>query len=564
MTALSSCSINYQEKISGKRGGTLRQNHRGQDPKTFNPWIASDATSSGYAGIMFEGLLGSDPDTDQVIPRLAKTFTIKKDGKVIIIELKPNLKWSDGHPITADDVVFTWNTLIRDEVAVSSLKDIVAVDGEFPSVSKIDDLKIKFETAKTFAPFLKNLAIEIAPKHDIENFFKQQQAQSLEEKQKIFNNYLNVNYPPESIICSGAFKLKTIKHGERIEFERNPLFYEKDDDGKALPFIDKLSYSYSQDASSDIFRFLAEDSYSINVSAQNAALIKRLESKYDFTLYNLGPSSGTSFLWFNLSKNIKAPKYQWFNNKNFRKAISYAVDRENIVNNVFQGLGAELFTAESLKSPFLNTEIKGHKRDLKLALDLLMQEGFELREINNKKILFDQDGNQVEFNLFTNAANQEREAIGVIISSNLAEIGIKVNFKLLEFNNFVSRIMQGKNYDAGIMSLTGGNEPNSGANVWRSHGRLHMFDIKQHQVAPITRDWEKEIDQIFSQGVRTMDFAKRKKFYDRFQEIVYEENPMIYLASPVVLTAVSRKIASAKATKYGGVMPFLEKTYLQP
>lgn len=558
---LCSCSINYKEEIIGKRGGTLRQNHRGQDPKTFNPWIASDATSAGYAGIMFEGLISSDPETDEPIPRLAKSWQIKDAGKKIIVKLQEDLKWSDGHDLTADDVVYTWNNLIKDEIAVSSIKDIVQVDGKFPSVRKLDKKTIEFKTAKVFAPFLKNLSTEIAPKHDIEKYFADNQAKSFEDKQKLFNNYLNVNYPPEKIVSSGAYKLRSIKHGERIELERNPLFYQKDEDLKALPLIDKVVYSYSQDASSDIFRFLATDSYTLNVNAQNAAFVKSLESKYGFTLYNNGPSSGTNFLWFNLSKNVEAPKYKWFNNKNFRKAISHAIDRENIVNNVFQGLGAKLFTAESLKSPFLNTAIKGHTKDLNYALELLKTEGFEL---NDSKELFDSEGNRVEFNLFTNAGNQEREFIGVIIASNLAEIGIKVNFKLLEFNNFVSRIMQGKNYDAGVISLTGGNEPNGGANVWKSDGRLHMFDIKKHQVGAITRDWEKEIDSIFSKGVQTMDIEKRKAIYNRFQEIVYEENPMIYLVSPVVLTAASHKIANAKATKYGGIMPFMERTYLNP
>jgi peptide/nickel transport system substrate-binding protein len=114
------------------------------------------------------------------------------------------------------------------------------------------------------------------------------------------------------------------------------------------------------------------------------------------------------------------------------------------------------------------------------------------------------------------------------------------------------------------MGLTGSNEPNNGANVWKSTGRLHMFDVKSFQVSPITRDWEKEIDELFNQGVQVLDFASRKKIYDKFQEIVTRENPFIYLASPKVLSAVNNNIAKVKPTKYAGIMPYYYQVYLQP
>jgi peptide/nickel transport system substrate-binding protein len=123
--------------------------------------------------------------------------------------------------------------------------------------------------------------------------------------------------------------------------------------------------------------------------------------------------------------------------------------------------------------------------------------------------------------------------------------------------------MQGKDYDAGIMGLTGDNEPNNGANVWKSNGRLHLFDIKSSQDQPLVRDWEKEVDMLFNEGVQHMDFQSRKKYYDRFQEIIAEENPLIYLASPNTLSAISYKIIDVKPTKYGGLIPYLSEVKLE-
>jgi peptide/nickel transport system substrate-binding protein len=556
---LSSCSIQLNETLDGKFGGTLRLTHVGADPKTLNPWTATDAGSSHFASLLYESLLVNDPDTNEPIPHFAKEFSLSDGGKTIEVTLRDDIFWTDGVPITAYDVEYTWNTLLRDQVAESSLRDILLVDNEFPHVEAINDKQIIFRTKEIFAPFLNSIGIAIAPKHDLERFFEERGASSLEDQKKAFHSYLSINSDLSRVVSSGAFEISSIKHGERIEFRRNPNYFIKDSSGKSLPYLDRIIYSYVQDNTAAVFKFLAGEVHTLSVGPQNAAFIKTLENQYDFTLFDNGPSTGTNFLWFNLSKNVPEPKYSWFNNKNFRQAISYAIDRESVVDNVFQGLGEPLFTAESLKSPYLNTSLtKGFSRNLRRALELLEEEGFKL--VNNE--LIDSLGNRVEFNLFTNAGNPERELIAVIIVDNLKDLGIKANFKLLEFNNFVGRLMQGKDYEAGIISLTGGTEPNGGANVWRSTGRLHMFDVKKFQEDPLTRDWEKELDRIFNQGVRVMEIEKRKEFYDRYQEIVYEYNPLIYIASPKTLSAISNKLGNVRQTKYAGPIPYLHELYL--
>lgn len=549
---------------NSKFGGILKTPHIGADPKTLNPWTADDASSANFGGILFEGLVRNNPDSNKLENHFASEFKVFDGGKRIRVTMRDDVTWSDGVPITVDDVVYTWNTLLRDRIATSSLRDILEIDGEFPEVYKVSDNQVEFKTKKVFAPFKEYIGIQIAPKHDIERYFKELGVENFEEKQKAFSNYLNINTEPEKIISSGPFKLKKIHHGERLEMERNPRYFIKNENGKNLPYLDGISYIYVQDNTASVFKFLADEVHSITVTAQNAALIKSLEKKYDFTMYDLGASTGTNFMWFNLSKNVQEPHYSWFNNRIFRRAISYAIDRDSVINNVFQGLGKPLFTAESLRSPYVNMEIaKGFKRDLKKSLALLESVGFQLKEEDGEKILYDKNQNRVEFSLFTNAGNPERELIAVIVVDNLKEIGIKANLKLLEFNNFVGRVMQGKDYQAGILSLTGGNEPNGGANVWSSKGRLHMFDVKATQDDPIIRTWEKEVDELFTKAVQFLDKEQRKPYYDKFQEIIARENPLIYVASPNTQSAVSNHIGGVRKTKYGGLMPYLYEVYIK-
>lgn len=551
--------------VDNKFGGTLRLVHIGKDPQTFNSWVSNDASSSQYAQILFEGLTINDPDTNEVTPHIAKSFESFNNGKKIIVKIRDDVFWTDGHKLDADDVVFTWNTLIRDAVAISSLRDLLLVEGEFPSVKKIDQFTVSFETKKVFAPFLEYLGISIAPKHDIERFFEEKSANSFEEKQKAFSSYLNIQTAPEKIVSTGAFKLKKIKYGERIEFKRNPLYFKVNKKNQKLPYLDRITYSYVQDSSAAIFKFLAGESHILSVTPENAALIKSLEKKYNFTLYDLGPSTGTNYVWFNMSKNVKKPKHSWFNSKAFRKAVSYAIDRESIVNNVYQGLGEPLFTAMSLKSPFLNEKLKdGHKRDINQAKAFLKNAGFKFKEENSKLKLYDANDNKVEFDFYTNASNKEREMMATIIANNLQELGIKVNFKLLEFNNFVGKLMAGQGYDMGLMGLTGGYEPNGGSNVWKSSGRLHFFDPRAVDAKDLNiRDWEHRVDQLFEQGVQSLDFQERKKIYDEFQEIIHEELPLIHIASPIVLTAASNKLGGIRISKYGGIMPYLDKVFIK-
>ncbi len=274
------------------------------------------------------------------------------------------------------------------------------------------------------------------------------------------------------------------------------------------------------------------------------------------------------FVVFNMNKRknkegkyyVQPEKQFWFADKNFRTAVDFALDRKNMVQNIANGLAKPLFTAESLNSIFLNKSINGHDRDIKKANQLLAKSGFKLGK--NKK-LYDKFNNRVEFDLYTNAGNTEREAIGVMVKQDLEDLGMRVNYKPIEFNTLVNKMVTTLDWDMIIMGLTGSPlEPHDGKNVWNSRGPLHLFNQRTERDYLDDRlTFEKELDEIFENGALQTDFSKRKALYDRYQQIIYDEKPIIYLYSPVRIVAIRKKFKNIYPSQLSGLIYNLEEIY---
>lgn len=541
----------------GNYGGRLITSIIGEGPKTFNPFLAKDATSSQMANMMYDGLLSSNPVTGEVIPKLAKSFEIK--GNDYIIHLRHGIKWSDGYPITADDVMYTWQDIIFAGLGNTSVRDSVIIDGKLPQIKKIDDYTVVFTVPKQFAPFLRMLVTPVAPKHYFTSF---------PDWQKSFDRILTTTINPSEIVYSGAYHLKKYVPAQRVVFEKNPDYYEINIKNEKLPYLNQIVYLIVGDLNNEILKFEAKEIDTISLKGSTVGRYKAKECKSDYAIYNLGADTGTMFLAINLNTRhnekgkpyVQPIKQKWFSDINFRCAIDYAIDRESLVTNIAQGLAEPLFTAESLNGIYLNRNIKGHKRDLNIAREYLKKSGFYIKN----KILYDKTGNKVEFDLYTNAGNTEREAIGVMIKQDLADLGITVNFKPVEFNTLVNKLTNSYDWDMSIMGLTGSPlEPHNGKNVWASNGPLHLFN--QRPVDYTVDDrlyWEKEIDSIFEQAALKITFADRKKYYDKYQEIIYHQRPIIYLYSPTRIVAIRRKFKNIYPTTLSGILYNLEEIYI--
>lgn len=544
----------------GKFGGTFVSSTIGEGPKTFNPFNTKDNISAQMSEIMYDGLVTTNPVTGETIPKLAKSFNV--NGREYVVNLRQGLKWSDGKPITADDVVFTWQNIIFDGFGNTSTRDSVMIDGKLPTVEKIDNYTIKFVTPEPFAPFLRMLSSPIAPKHIFQP--------AVNRGREYFDGFLSTNTNPKEFVTSGAFRLKEYVPAQRVVFERNPNYYEINKDGKKLPYLDKLVYLIVGDINNQVLKFEGGELDEISLQGANVARFKEMEKHSNFTVFNIGPDTGTMYLSMNMNnrkdekgKYYVEPKKQiWFQDKNFRQAVDYALDRKNMVFNIANGLGYPLFTPETLNSIFLNKNLKPYDKNIEKSKELLKKSGFTWDKAGH---LIDRFGNHVEFDLYTNAGNTEREAIGVMVKQDLEDLGMKVNFKPIEFNSLVNKLMASLDWDMVIMGFTGSPlEPNGGKNVWLSDGTLHIFNQRLEKDANSPRyAFEKRIDYLYTQGALATKFEDRKKYYDEYQAIVYDEKPLIYIYSPIRIVALRNKFKNIYPTSLGGVTHNIEEIFIE-
>lgn len=544
----------------GKFGGTFVSSTIGEGPKTFNPFNTKDNISAQMSEIMYDGLVTTNPVTGETIPKLAKSFSV--NGKEYIVNLRHGLKWSDGKPITADDVVFTWQNIIFDGFGNTSTRDSVMIDGKLPTVEKIDDYTVKFVTPEPFAPFLRMLSSPIAPKHIFQP--------AVSRGREYFDGFLSTNTNPKEFVTSGAFRLKEYVPAQRVVFERNPNYYEINKDGKKLPYLDKLVYLIVGDINNQVLKFEGGELDEISLQGANVARFKEMEKHSDFSVFNIGPDTGTMYLSMNMNNRkdekgkyyVEPKKQVWFQDKNFRQAVDYALDRKNMVFNIANGLGYPLFTPETLNSIFLNKNLKPYDKNIEKSKELLKKSGFTWDKAGH---LIDRFGNHVEFDLYTNAGNTEREAIGVMVKQDLEDLGMKVNFKPIEFNSLVNKLMASLDWDMVIMGFTGSPlEPNGGKNVWLSDGTLHIFNQRLERDANSPRyAFEKRIDYLYTQGALATKFEDRKKYYDEYQAIVYDEKPLIYIYSPIRIVALRNKFKNIYPTSLGGVTHNIEEVFIE-
>jgi len=529
--------IKNLEPAIGVEGGELKRS-LSADAKTLNPVMAQETSSTAIIGLLFNGLTKTNVKTLLPEPDLAEKWEVNKDGTVWIFHLR-DAKWFDGKPVSADDVVFTYNQIYYNPNIPSSAKDVLTVEGKPFKVEKVDDKTIKFTLPKPFAVFLNAVSQPILPKHVLEKSVKEGK----------FPSTWTVNTDPTQIIGTGPYRLVKYVQGQYVIYERNPYYWEKDEKGQKLPYIVSIKSQIIKDPDVSLVKFLSGESDIYGVRATDLSKLLENAKKGDYTIYNLGATPSTLFLFFN--QNPKAPiekyKLKWFQNTKFRQAISYAVDREGIKNIVYNGLATPIYTAVTPADRRLYDEnyYPKYPYNLQKAKEILLSIGFKE---GKDGYLYDNEGHKLSFTLITNAGNKEREAIGNILKEDLRKIGIEVNFQGLDFNNLVSKLMSNYDFEAVIIGLTGSMDPYFSQNVWLSSGHMHMWNPKQQKPAT---DWEAEVDRLFNLAAVELDQNKRDELYKKAFKIIGEQQPMIFIVAPQEMVVVRNKLKNVFPTVWG-------------
>ncbi|WP_236027921.1 ABC transporter substrate-binding protein [Candidatus Methylacidithermus pantelleriae] len=540
----------------GKPGGVFVDTVPGE-PNTFNWLVSEDATSASFLGLLFDGLTSWDPVREKVIPALARSWEVGPDNQTFTFHLRKGLRWSDGIPLTADDVLFTFQCLY-DPRYPNRYGLEFTVKGKPFLVEKVDQWTVRIRTPGIFAPFLRNVGdLPIMPRHILETAWENgtlQKQWTVSDAQR----------HPERLVGTGPYRIRSYRPGERIVLEPNPCYWKVDLHGVRLPYIDFLITRFVKDQNASLIAFASGQTDAESIAPDQVGWVQRLAPIHHFRIYDRGPSTSSTFLWFNQNPGrnkdgkpfVDPVKLRWFTDRRFRQAISYAIDREGMVRGVLFGRGAPLWGPESpANTKWYNPNVKKYPYNPSQALALLAEAGFVR---GDDGVLRDSRGNVVQFTLLTNQENPLRTAMATVIKENLKAIGIEMELQFLDFGALVNKIADSYDYEACLLGLTGGGDPADGMSVFLSKGRLHQWYPNQpHPATP----WEARIDELMEKQLSTLDEAVRKKCYDEVQEIMSEELPFIYLVTPNAYAGLKERWYNIDVPKIGSIVWNLDRLW---
>ena len=526
--------------ISGQHGGRIVSATL-SDPKTFNPILVPDEFSQALNQIMNPGLTRLNLVTQQPEPALAKSWEPSADNLNWTFHLRKGVQWSDGHPFTAADVLFTMQ-VVNDAKIASTAQDVLTIDGEPIRWEQTDDHTLVATLPSIFAPFLRQLdggTTPILAKHKWESVYRAGK----------FAEAMQVSMDLKEYTTLGAFTLQNYKMGQSLTLKRNPYYWKKDKTGKRLPYLEEITFLILPSQDAIFLKILSgELDTHYNVRPENVDTLKEKSTMTQMNVFNVGPAYDFEGIFFNLNggRNQKTGKpyvdpikRSWFTDLNFRRAVSHGLNREALVQNALYGKGVPAYGPESLSNKaWVNPHIPRFPYDPAKAMELMSASGFELK--NNK--LSDKRGNEVRFGLHTNAGNSIRNSECVMVASDLAKLGMQVDYTPLDFNTLVSKITNTFDFDAILMGLSHDDtDPHLGMNVWLSKGQLHFWwPMQKTPQMP----WEREIDGLMNLQAGTFDYNQRKQHYDRVQEVLAEQQPMIHTVNQFVFVCAKQSIGN--------------------
>ncbi len=476
------------------------------EPKTFNPALADDDASETIRYLTGGVLVRLDRQTQRVGPELAVSWKVSRDGKTITFQLRQGIRFSDGSPFSAQDVKFTMDALMdpamhspTGDAFRSGQGNVVAL------VSSPDRVSISFP----------------APVAGLVRLFDQVAI-------------VSANSPKKEMATLGPFYIAEYKSGAYVYLRRNSNYWKHDDAGRPLPYLDAVKLEIQANRDVEMLRFSRNEIHLIN--SMDADYFNRLSQTVPGKVRDAGPSLDSEQMWFNQVSSSPIPAYKlaWFQSRNFRRAVSAAINRDDLCRAAFGGHAVPARGPVSPANQFwFDAKLPSVAFDQEYAMRLLRDDGFRLASGR----LSDRDGHPVEFSIITNSGNRTRERVATMIQADLHPLGITVNVVTLDFASLIQRISESFNYEAALLGMTNVElDPNGQMNVWLSSSDEHQWNPRQK--TPATA-WEAEIDRLMRAQASALDDKTRKRYFDRVQEIVADQVPFIYLVNKNALMGVS-------------------------
>jgi len=486
------------------------------EPKTFNPLLVDDDASDTIRYLTGGVLVRLNRATQQLEPELAASWKVNRAGNAISFTLRPNLRFSDGTPFTAADVAYTTDRLMDPALHSPTGDAFRSAPGRVTTqVAGNDRITIVFP----------------APIVGLDKLFDQVAM-------------LSAKSPLKEMAVLGPYMVAEHKPGSYVLLRRNPYYWKRDAVGRPLPYIESIRLDVQQNHDIELLRLMRGEIDLIN--SLSADYYDRLAAEAPKTVkvWDAGVSLDSEQLWFNQVPTAPLPAYKkaWFASANFRMAISEAINRQDLARVVYRGHARPAVSWISPANRFwFDAKLAPHPFDRGDAQRRLAQDGFRLQN----GTLRDREGNAVEFSLITNAGNSARERMAAMIQQDLAGIGIRLNIVTLDFPSLIERITRSFNYEACLLGLVNDDlDPSAQMNVWLSSAENHQWNPSEKTPATV---WEAELDRLMQAQAATLDVSKRKQMVDRAQEIVWQQEPFIYLVNRDALSAVSTNLHNVRA-----------------
>ncbi len=483
------------------------------EPKTFDPAAVADDSSETIRYLTGGVLVRLNRETQQLQPELAQAWQVARDGRTISFTLHTGLYFSDGTPFSAQDVKYTMERLM--DPALHSPTGDAFRSGKGEVVATViapDKIAIRFP----------------APVAGVAKLFDEVAIVSAQS-------------PRKELAALGPFYVAEHKPGSYIYLRRNPNYWKHDASGRQLPYLDAIKLEIQANRDIEFLKFNRNQIDLIN--SLDPAYYDRLARSAPGRARDAGASLDSEQMWFNQVPGapIAAYKQVWFQSRNFRRAMSSAINRDDLCRVVYKGHAIPAMGPVSPANKFwFDARLQPVRHDTNQALQLLKQDGFDL----SSGKLYDRAGHEVEFSIVTNAGNRAREAMATMIQQDLAAIGVKVNVVTLDFPSLIQRISESFNYEAALLGMVNvGLDPNAQMNVWLSSSEEHQWHPKEP--TPATA-WEAEIDLLMRAQASSMNDNTRKGYFDRVQEIVADQAPFIYLVNKNALTAISHNVVGSQ------------------
>ncbi|GMA15476.1 ABC transporter substrate-binding protein (plasmid) [Deinococcus metallilatus] len=528
--------------VDGKPGGTYTL-ILGDSPQSLNYYGVIDNNLGLIAQQLFDGLVEFNYATYKIEPALAESWTISPDGKTYTFKLRQGVKWSDGQPLTADDVVFTYDQIIMNPEARAGDAASFKLDGKQVDVKKVDANTVQFVLPRPSPAFLLQMRSFIMPKHKLLKFSQEGGAKPAD-----INNAWPSNVNEAEVVGTGPFKLSNYTAGQKVTLVKNPNYWKVDGNGTKLPYLNQLDFLIIRDPQAQVAQFLAGNVDQLNITgAQFPDLKQREVSGAPFKVMRSTALFGSPpFVAYNFDAKDPALA-KVFSDARFRRAMQQALNRPRIIDTVYNGLASlpGHGVAPANKEWYANTTGQLGTFDLKAAAAAL--DALGLKDTNGDGVREISKGKNLEFDLTYATDSSVYPAIATILQNDFSKIGVKVNLKGILAKNLLSTGQSG-NWEMILHAFGDQPDPELRKPIWQPGGALYYW----HRSLQPAQDggtpnmarmfpWEKEIYNIFNDAATTTDHAKRKALYTRWQLLFAQNLPVTPIAKPENIGAISNK-----------------------